>query len=293
MTKTKLSVAILAVFTTLFIGCGDSDVDYTLVPQAARTSMVPAPTITPTTSPTPEPEESFLRVVHTYYLVPDLELTIDDGEPRSLEQVQSTEYLTLTPGEHTVEISDADSESMEGASTVVDLADGEYTTVLPLPQSPPSRSITAQMEEFGGSEVLFLELEDDVTPDAGTLNIRFVHASFTQSDAELRTDEGANIIGPLARNQATEYETVDPDLLSAAEFLFAAFTSENFTIEFQSLENSSDELVGTLAQELTNGGVNTTVILTVRGEGQPVLVFLFDEADDGSRSLISVGEFTD
>lgn len=292
--RKNLLMPILAVLTSLVMGCGNSLDSGVSGQQGNVVNPNPSPTATVTPLPDPDPVAN-LRIVNLVVKSQGFELQVDDAViDADFENIEATDYIELEPGSHTVTL-----ETSEGTAftRTLTLADGDFTTlVLHTPDdglNVPARDIRSQ-EASGIASVV---LQDDTTPNAGQLNARLFNGVPEEDfEVELLTNQENLLSGPIGFPLATSYSSQNLANIQSAESLLAVFEELNDptpnieTFEFATVEATGGSIIEAIGAQVTPTGANITAFLGVTQAGQErvVLFILNDDADDGNTSIVSI-----
>ncbi len=280
----KYFSVILSLLTFATIGCGSSsDLNQVSGQQGGvvvRPTPTPSPTVSPTPSPTPSPTiRANLRIVNPSANIDNMSVSIDGTVvDADLDRLESTPYLELDPGTHTVSVSGTDF----AESTTVTLAANSYSSTVYVPDTLIFAQTTQDPDEL-------VTIVDDVTPVTGQLNARLFNALTVASTVSFFDDNDTLLLGPVAELTATAYQTFaasvgQSDFFRATVQLNAGSISGDFIDEL----DTSDSFVDAIIEEVGVSGVNLSIFLTLSGPNNTLYVLvLVDEAGDGSRAIRS------
>lgn len=282
---------ILSILTAVIVGCGSSN-DFNQI-SGQQGNSGPSPRPTPTTTVTPSPPAApvaNLRIVNTSADNNNFSVSVDGTVVDSdLDRLESTPYLELEPGSHTVTVSNAG--TGDSRSTTVNLARDSYSSVVYVPSF--SDNVRAQGLEFPS---VLVTLPDDVTPVAQQLNARLFNAFMLESTCTLFDDGDNLLLGPVAQLAATTYRTIAASA-AQSEFYYAKIdlTGDGFIDGVFATELDNDlGFVDTIRTEVGLSGLNMSVFIThSQVEKRLYALVLLDEAGDGSRAIRSQGQYLD
>ena len=287
--KKSFSV-ILSLITVFTIGCGSSNDLNQVSGQQGNVGVNPAPTPSPTgtASPSPSPSptitptptvQAHLRVVNPNANLDNVSVSIDGTVvDADLDRLESTLYLELEPGTHTVSVSGTDLSE----STTVNLAANSYSSTV-------YASETLILSQAIEDRDALVTITDDVTPVQGQLNARLFSALTVDSTSSFFDDNDTLLLGPVDELTATAYETFAASA-AASEFFVAEVelaTGGTFDGIFIDELDSSDSFVEALVQEVGTTGANVSIFLSMSGNNRLYVLALVDEAGDGSRAIRS------
>lgn len=268
----KYLIFALSVFSAFVIGCGDRD--EFVVTQTNQNQ--PAP-ITP---PPAGEDKARLRIVNPSSTHSNLRVSVDGTVvDADLDAQESTRYLEFSAGSHTITVSDGTNNLADHTITLV--KDGYHSSVF-LPSPEIANQTTTP------TPALFF-LTDNVTPTAGTLRARLVYASRYDGQITLFNDSDVRLLGPTSEATASDYVTLGASAASSANFQ-ALIQNTGFAdlLAIFTQESNGDGLVRALVKEIGQSGANVTLFVNYH---QPLstayATALLDEADDGSRSILS------
>ncbi len=279
----------LATLTLLAIGCGSS---FTEGPsgQQGNTQVLVPPPVVPTT-------KSHLRIVNGVGTTQNFIVSIDGAQvDGDLDGLESTQYIELNPGQHTVRIATATVAAGQATTTVLErqvtTTANQYASFI----IRPATKVAARSEEIraaqlpGDTDVLFVT--DDVVTVANTLRARLVNIEEFRNPVQLENQAGTRLLGPVAQNAAGPYEAVAATDLQNSPSLRAQFLdavgNDAFSRIFTQAQGTASPIVSSLGNLFSAAGNNLTVIVCHQATGVTALLVLVDDANNGNQSVISL-----
>ena len=262
---------LLSVFAALSVGCGSSQDYSAMTGQSGPPRAVQPPVVRNTAS---------LRVANPSGQTSNLVVQVDGATiDADLDAQESTMYVELGAGNHTVTITDGT--NTLATTTLAAVANNYYTAVfIPTPLFAAQTTVdTPQL----------LTLTDDVNPSVGDLKVRLVNASNYDGQVSLFNDKEQRLLGPVEEGSTGPYVTQGAQAANSSVFV-ALFDLADF-VDLRATftqESNGDTLVESLVQEVGANGANITFIVNFdQPSGRAFVTALIDEATDGSRSILS------
>lgn len=287
--KTYCRQLMVATLTLLAIGCGSSFTQGPTGQQGNTQVLAPQPVV-PTT-------KSNLRIVNGVGTTQNFIVSIDgtqvDGD---LDGLESTQYIELDAGQHTVRIATATAVSGQTTTTVLErqitTTANQYSSFI----IRPTTQVQNRSEEIraanlpGDTDALFVT--DNVVTVANTLQARLVNIEEFRNSVQFENQAGTRLLGPVEQNAAGPYESVAATDLQNSPSLRAQFLdlvgNDAFSRSFTEAQGTAAPIVSSLGNLFSAAGNNLTVIICHQATGVTALLVLVDDANNGNQSVISL-----
>jgi hypothetical protein len=246
------------------------------------------PTATPTTTPTPGVGTSNIRFINPWGDVQNLVVTID-GTPVAgdLDGPDTSPYTEVSAGSHVLRGTISGTEVF---SENVTTTDGQFRSLVVVPSASARTGIPAQ--SAGDIDTLFLT--DDVTPNAGALNARLIHANIVNNRVQGENDDSVILAGPVNAGEAGPYVNVPLAEIQGNEFVRAQYLdpqgADAFSFIFFDTVGSST-LADALAAAVGTQGANLTFIVSEDADDDQILYIIVDEGAQGDQTILSEAGF--
>jgi hypothetical protein len=168
----------------------------------------------------------------------------------------------------------------------VTTTNGQFRSLVVVPSASARTGLPSQ--SAGDIDTLFLT--DDVTPDAGALNARLIHANIVTNRVQGEDDDGDVLLAPVSAGEAGPYQNVPLSEIQGNLFVRAQYLdpqgNDAFDFIFEFTDDDTD-LPDALAAAVGTQGANLTFIVSEgQVENSQILFVTVDEGAQGNQTIL-------